>query len=223
MPKTKSSFKHSYLQIIAAVSILLLALLLLWHGSATSNQAIPALLAQVYFDGEYRIADGDWQEIAEGEHIPSTKGDVTLRGNFHTLTPDGEYIGIYSGDLPIALYTDHIGLTIYEGENEPYVMDVENPLFGASLAAGVGLIVCNHLEEKSAQNVSKDILQDIRENIPVNAHEKNESNKSSPDESAEIPVEIPVDLPKEMITAKWMAMTVSVFLQFLYWNLSYRS
>ena len=139
MPKLKNKFyifKHAHLQVTGVIFILLLALALLWHGNATSNQAIPALVAQVYFDGEYRIADGSWQEIVEGEHIPSTKGDVTLRGNFHTLTPDGEYIGIYNGDMPIALYTDHISLTVFEGENEPYVMDIENPLFRSS-ACGV--------------------------------------------------------------------------------------
>ena len=139
MPKLKNRFyifKHSHLQVIGAICIFLLALVLLWHGTATSNQAVPAMIAQVYFDGEYRIADGPWQEIVEGEHIPATKGDVTLRGNFHMLTPDGEYIGIYSGDMPIALYTDHINLTFYEGENEPFVIDVENPLFGDS-ACGV--------------------------------------------------------------------------------------
>ena len=135
MPGLKNRFhifKHSHLQVIGAIFILLLALVLLWHGNATSNQAIPALVAQVYFDGEYRIADGPWQEIVEGKHIPATKGDVTLRGNFHMLAPNGEYIGIYSGDMPIALYTDHINLTFYEGENEPYVMDTENPLYGSS-------------------------------------------------------------------------------------------
>ena len=139
MPKLKNRFyifKHSHLQVIGAIFILLSALVLLWRGNATSNQAVPALIAQVYFDGEYRITDGPWQEIVEGEHIPATKGDVTLRGNFHMLTPDGEYIGIYSGEMPIALYTDHISLTFYEGENEPYVIDVENPLYGRS-ACGV--------------------------------------------------------------------------------------
>ena len=139
MPKLKNRvyiFKHSQLQVIGAIFILLLALVLLWRGNATSNQAEPALVAQVYFDGEYRITDGPWQEIVKGNHIPSTKGDVTLRGNFHMLTPDGEYIGVYSGDMPIALYTDHINLTFYEGENEPYVMDIENPLYGSS-ACGV--------------------------------------------------------------------------------------
>ena len=136
MPKLKDRFyilKHSYLQVIGTILILLFALVLLWHGNATSNQAIPALVAQVYFDGEYRIADGPWQPIVKGKHIPSTKGDVTLRGNFHMLTPDGEYIGIYSGDMPIALYTDHINLTFYEGENEPYTIDIENPLYGSSV------------------------------------------------------------------------------------------
>ena len=131
-PKNRFMFKYSYLQVVCVILILLLALFLLWHGNATSNQAVPALVAQVYFDGEYRVADGPWQKIVEGEHIPSTKGDVTLRGNFHMLTPYGEYIGIYSGDMPIALYTDHINLTFYEGENEPYVMDIENPLYGSS-------------------------------------------------------------------------------------------
>ena len=134
MPKLKNRvYIFKYLQVIGTVLILLLALALLWHGNATSNQAIPAMIAQVYFDGEYRIADGQWQEIVEGEHIPATKGDVTLRGNFHMLTPDGEYIGIYSGDMPIAFYADHISLSFYEGENEPYVMDIENPLYGDSV------------------------------------------------------------------------------------------
>ena len=136
MPKMKNRFKYSHLPVIGTMFILLLGLMLLWHGNATSNQAVPALVAQVYFDGEYRISDGPWQQIVEGEHIPATKGDVTLRGNFHMLTSDGEYIGIYHGDMPIALYTDHINLTFYEGQNDPYVMDIENPLFGSS-ACGV--------------------------------------------------------------------------------------
>lgn len=121
------------LKVVGVVVIVLLAIVLLWYGNATSKQAIPALVAQVYFDGEYRIADGQWQKIVKGNHIPSTEGDVTLRGNFHMLAPDGEYIGVYNGDLPIALYTDHINLTFFEEENEPFVIDMENPLYGASV------------------------------------------------------------------------------------------
>ena len=131
--ETKLSFFDKKIPLVAGVLLLFLsAVILFWHGNATSNQAVPAMVAQVYFDGEYRIADGQWHKITKGEHISSTKGDVTLRGNFHMLTPDGEYIGIYDGDIPIALYTDHINLTLYEGENEPYIMDLENHLFGSS-------------------------------------------------------------------------------------------
>jgi sensor histidine kinase YesM len=41
-------------------------------------------------------------------------------------------VGIYDGDLPIAMYLNHISLTVHEAENEPYILDMENPLFGAS-------------------------------------------------------------------------------------------
>ena len=127
-----SFFNKTTLWIIGILVVLFLAVTLLWHGNATSNQAMPAMVAQVYFDGEYRVADGEWQKIVEGKHISSTEGDVTLRGNFHMLTPDGEYIGIYSDNIPVALYTNHINLTFYEGGNEPYIIDTENPLYGDS-------------------------------------------------------------------------------------------
>ena len=130
---TKSRFLKSTTITFAGVLLLLFsAVLLLWHGNANSMQATPAMVAQVYFDGEYRVDDGEWQKIVKGKHISSTEGDVTLRGNFHMLTPDGEYVGIYSDNIPIALYTNHINLTFYEGGNEPYIIDVENPLYGDS-------------------------------------------------------------------------------------------
>ena len=124
--------KTTTLWIVGIFAVLFLAAGLLWHGNATSNQAMPAMVAGVYFDGEYRIADGQWQKIEKGKHISSTEGDVTLRGNFHLVAPDGEYIGVYTDSVPIALYTNHINLTFYEGENEPFIIDVENPLYGDS-------------------------------------------------------------------------------------------
>ena len=120
------------LWIVGIFAVFFLALVLLWHGNANSMQAMPAMVAGVYFDGEYRIADGQWQKIEKGKHISSTEGDVTLRGNFHLVAPDGEYVGVYTDSIPIALYTNHINLTFYEGENEPFIIDVENPLYGDS-------------------------------------------------------------------------------------------
>ncbi len=131
--EAKLSFVNkTTLWVIGIIVMLFLAVMLLWHENANSMQATPALVAEVYFDGEYRISDGQWQKIVKGNHISSTKGDVTLKGNFHMLAPDGEYVGIYSGDIPIALYTNHINLTFYEGKNEPFTIDIENPLYGDS-------------------------------------------------------------------------------------------
>ena len=89
--ETKFSFINKTAWWIAGMLLMLfLAVVLLWHGNANSMQAMPAMVAQVYFDGEYRIAGGEWQKIVKGKHISSTEGDVTLRGNFHMRAPDGE-------------------------------------------------------------------------------------------------------------------------------------
>ena len=144
MPDLKNKlpiFKKIYFPIVGVLLLLLLAGLLLWFNHSNSLQAAPALIAQVRFDGEYRIEGGEWQKIVEGEHIPATKGDVTLRGNFHMFDPEGGYVGIYRGDLPIAFYTDHINLTVYETGFEPYVIDMENPLYGNSVC-GEGWTDC---------------------------------------------------------------------------------
>ena len=135
MPNAKNRlqiFKSSYLQVAGILLLIIFAALMMWFNHVNSTQAISATVAKVRFYGEYRIGDGRWHEITEGQHIPATKGDVTLRGNFHMLTPDGEYVGVYRGELPVAFYSNHISLTIYEGSNEPFVMDIENPLYGSS-------------------------------------------------------------------------------------------
>lgn len=131
---------QTYKAPLSALVILILLLCagaLLWSGKVNSNQALSAMVAQVYFEGEYRIADGSWQKIVTGQHITSTQGDVTLRGYFHMVAPDGEYYGLYRDEIPIAFYTNHISLTLREGDEPPYTIDMENPIFGES-ACGVG-------------------------------------------------------------------------------------
>ena len=111
MPDLKNRFqifKKMPLQVIGTLILFLAAASLLWFNQTNSNQAISAMVAQVRFQGEYRIGDGQWQKIVEGEHIPATKGDVTLKGDFHLYAPDGEYAGLLEEDTLIALYTDHI-------------------------------------------------------------------------------------------------------------------
>ena len=124
-------FTKLHLQTVWILLLIFLAIFLLLFGRTNSIQSVGVTAAQIYFEGEYRIGDGEWQKIEEGKHIPASKGDVTLRGNFHTLTPDGEYIGVFSGGTPIAFYTNHINLTLRIGERS-HTIDHENPLYGDS-------------------------------------------------------------------------------------------
>ena len=137
LKKRNSIFQKPYFQLIGILILIAFAVVMLWYNSIHSTQAIGAMMGQIRFEGEYRVADGQWQEITEGEHIPTTKGDVTLRGNFHLYAPDGKYEGIFRGELPIAFYTNHISLTFYEGGEEPHVIDHENPIFGVSACGKV--------------------------------------------------------------------------------------
>ena len=140
--KTAKFFKKvstsAILPIVAILMVVLSTIFLLLHVNVNKGQSIPATPAQVYFVGEYRIGDGQPQPIVKGEHIPATKGKVTLRGNFHYASPSGEYIGVFTGKTPIAFYTNHINLSFFEeGDSARYVIDNENPLLGES-ACGTG-------------------------------------------------------------------------------------
>ena len=141
--------KKSHLKITGVFLLILLAVCFLWYSNSNSMQAQPALVADVYFDGEYCIDGGAWQPIVQGEHISSTEGDVTLRGNFHRLAPDGTYAGIYRGEIPVAFYLDHINLTITEGEFESAILDTENPLYGIS-SCGVSWTAYTFFSESDA-------------------------------------------------------------------------
>ena len=130
--KTKWNFLNkATLKIVGVVLMILSAVALLWYGNAHSLQSVPATAAQVYFEGEYCIGEGEWQEIVAGEHISATKGDVTLRGIFHLRTPNGEYWRPCPGGTPIAFYMDHINLTFYDGERK-FSSDCENSRIGVS-------------------------------------------------------------------------------------------
>ena len=102
MVDVKDRDRRSHRQVAGIVVLVLLALVLLWFNYATSLQAVGATAAKVRFEGEYRIGEGQWKEIIPGQHIPATKGDVTLRGNFHMFSPGGEYIGLLRPNILIA-------------------------------------------------------------------------------------------------------------------------
>ena len=143
----KSKFqniKRTHLQFACIIILVLLAVFLLWFGNKNSMQSYSTLNIELYFKGQYRIDDGPWQTYIEGEHIPTTKGDVTLSGHLYKRY-EGEDLGIYNqDDMPAAFYINHINLTFCEinenGEQVYYTIDNENPIYGDS-NCGVGWTV----------------------------------------------------------------------------------
>lgn len=117
-------------KLIICILLVVMALALIVIRTIKSSQSELAMYPKVTFEGEYRIGDGIWKMIVPGEHIPSTKGDVTLKGNFHMVTQEGEYIAPMEAGVPISFFLNHINLTIYEEGQEPYVLDAENEAFG---------------------------------------------------------------------------------------------
>lgn len=94
------------------------------------NQASGAFLLNVVLQGEYKAADGVWQPIVQGEHIPANKGEVVFRGRLQKAFPDGEIVApVLKGDQMI-LYLNHIGCSVYINGEEAFVFEAENPSIG---------------------------------------------------------------------------------------------
>lgn len=130
----RNKLKRSSIVVIGIGIITLLAVaFLLIIKSNQSKQSTMALPLAVAFQGDYKIDDGEWHPIIEGEHISALQGDVTLRGMFQLMSPDrSETIGGLSNGTPIALYFNHIGATMHVPGQEPHVCDIENPEFDDS-------------------------------------------------------------------------------------------
>ena len=125
--------------IIGIISVLVAMLLLLWGNIANSQQSVMALYPDVYFSGAYKVADGPWNTVKAGQHIPATKGNVMLQGQFHMVTPDGEYIGVAGEGVLLAFYLNHIQLTVEEEGQELHMMDVESPYAGEGMCGEISI------------------------------------------------------------------------------------
>ncbi|MGN0396063.1 MAG: sensor histidine kinase [Coprococcus sp.] len=123
---------------IGVILIIFFGMFLMIMNITGSNQAQMSVPLRVTFQGEYKIADGEWKPLVKGEHISATKGDVTLKGYFQLETPDcSEVIGRLPNGFSIELYYDHIGAVFYVPGQEPHVSDIENSDFDESLCGKV--------------------------------------------------------------------------------------
>ena len=115
MKSNKEKLKN---RIFISLCISLLAVVLcffVYTGRNYGSQAMNALYLSAEFQGEYKVADGNWHPYVKGEHIPANKGDVTLKGHFQLFVPTtGEVVGIADEGVVLAFYFNHIGGEISE-------------------------------------------------------------------------------------------------------------
>ena len=124
-------------KIFIGIYISLLAIVLcffVYTGRDYGSQAMNALYLSAEFQGEYKVADGDWQPYIKGEHIPANKGDVTLKGHFRLFVPTtGEIVGNAQEGTVLAFYFNHIGGEVSEGGEEFRPFDAEYDLIGEDM------------------------------------------------------------------------------------------
>lgn len=108
--------------VICVIVTILAAGLLLWVNSRVAIQSSGVIYPKVYFQGEYKIGDGQWMEYKKGIHLSAKEGDITLRGTLHKYFPQwGEDVGFVEPNELIAFYCNHLMVKI-QGEDQQTIM-----------------------------------------------------------------------------------------------------
>ena len=111
------------------------ACILLWVNNNIAIQSQSAIYPKVYFQGEYKIEDGEWQEYRQGMHLSANKADITLRGTLHKYFSEwGEEVGCVNSEEIVAIYSDHLMVTVQEKDSEPIILEVELPKYELTCA-----------------------------------------------------------------------------------------
>ena len=96
-----------------------------------NSQADWAIVPDIRLVGEYKIGDGEWKPIVEGEHISATKGDVMLKGSLEICDPEtNDFYGKLTEGSLIYFTFNHINLALTENGQITEIYDIENPVIG---------------------------------------------------------------------------------------------
>ena len=129
------SIQHNNIKKIQLITFIALSVLTVLGFFAimnrTNSDAVQSMRASaivIDFEGEYKIGDGSWREYHKGVHIPSNKGDVSLRGHFCFENNNMEK-QLATGS-PLCFKMNHIGGKIYHNGNLAFMFDCENEYLG---------------------------------------------------------------------------------------------
>ena len=143
MPEEKK-IKKSKQNLIFTLVILFFVLSCALVVNAVVNNSLAewAIIPDIRLVGEYKIGDGDWKPIVEGEHISATKGDVRLKGVLEIYDSKTKEIwGTVEKDSLMLFTFNHINLTVTENDDIMYICDTENPEAGEDLCGRTCMVV----------------------------------------------------------------------------------
>ena len=128
--KIKNLTKKMPLVLIGCLFLIVTCLVSLVVVSTNTAMSVDASQLTAKFIGEYKIGDGDWQDITDGGHISATQGEVTLRGKFNIYLPNGEFYSDNPKGFPINFYCNHVSVKIRVDNNQPIAFETEHPQLG---------------------------------------------------------------------------------------------
>ena len=124
----------NYKQNLIIASVLLFFVLscaMIVNSVLNNSQSDFAIIPDIRFVGEYKIGDGEWKPVVEGEHISATKGDVMLKGVLEICDPETkETWGIVDKGSLMSFTYNHINLVYTDNGQIINISDMENPLIG---------------------------------------------------------------------------------------------
>lgn len=146
LKQNKINSKETF--IFAAVLLFfVLCSALLGISILNNSQAEWAIVPDIRLVGEYKIGDGEWKPIVEGEHISSTKGDVMLKGVLEICDPEtNDFYGKLTKGSLVSFTFNHINLALTENNQITEVYDIENPVIGED-ACGYNSMVAEYTGE----------------------------------------------------------------------------
>ena len=147
MYKQKKINNKEILTFTSVILFLVLSCSLLINATLNNSQAEWAIVPEIRLVGEYKIGDGEWQPIVEGEHISATKGDVMLKGILEICDPEtNDFYGKLTKGSLVYFTFNHINLALTENNEITIVYDIENPLLGED-ACGYNSMVAEYTGE----------------------------------------------------------------------------
>ena len=143
MPKEMKikSYKQKFI-FASVILFVVLSSILVINAVLNNSQAQWAIIPDIKFVGEYKIGNGEWQPVIEGEHIPATKGDVKLKGVLEIVDPETKepFGTVEKGSLMLFSF-NHINLAVTENNQTVHVCDTENPIAGEDMCGYTSMVI----------------------------------------------------------------------------------